>query len=217
MIPVQTQNLTKSYGNVHALSGVSLTVNSGEFLTVMGTSGSGKSTLLHLIAGLMNPTAGSVLINGEDIAGMSDSQRTKFRRKNIGIVFQQFNLIPTLSAEENILLPTLLEKGMSVSQDELGELLDLLEIKDRRNHRPDALSGGEQQRVAVGRALLIEPAIILADEPTGNLDSVNSEKICKLLRKLCDEQKRTIVMVTHDAAVADYGDRHITLKDGQMI
>jgi putative ABC transport system ATP-binding protein len=217
MYPIQTINLTKTYGSVHALTDVSLAVNTGEFLTVTGTSGSGKSTLLHLAAGLMNPTSGSVLVNGEDIAKMSDSKRTKFRRRNIGVIFQAFNLIPALTAEENILLPSQLEKGTRVSKPKIDELLNLLEIEGRRNHLPDALSGGEQQRVAVGRALLINPAIILADEPTGNLDSANSENICKLLRKLCDEQKRTLIVVTHDKNVASFGDRIINLKDGKIV
>jgi putative ABC transport system ATP-binding protein len=217
MNPVETHHLTKQYGAVSALSDVSFSVSEGEFLTVMGTSGSGKSTLLHLIAGLMKPTSGSVLVNGGDISTMSDSRRTRFRRKNIGVVFQAFNLIPTLSAEENILLPTQLEKGMNVPKERLNELLNLLEIGERRKHRPDALSGGEQQRVAIGRTLIMEPAIILADEPTGNLDSVNSATICKLLRKLCDEQKRTIILVTHDTTVAEYGDRKIELRDGKIV
>lgn len=215
MNPVETRHLTKVYGSVHALSDVSITVAEGEFLTVMGTSGSGKSTLLHLIAGLMPPTSGSVRVGGEDLAEMSDSRKTRFRRKNIGVIFQQFNLIPTLTAEENILLPAQLERAAPVSDSRLDELLDLLEIKNRRTHRPDALSGGEQQRVAIGRALLVDPAIILADEPTGNLDSTNSATICTLLRKLCTEQKRTLVVVTHDKDVADYGDRTIHLRDGR--
>ncbi|MDR0871170.1 MAG: ABC transporter ATP-binding protein [Planctomycetaceae bacterium] len=216
MYPIEPQNLKKYFGNVHAVDDISLTAGEGEFLTVTGASGSGKSTLLHLLGGLTTPTSGSVLINGTDIASMTDSVRTKFRRRNIGIVFQSFNLIPTLTAEENILLPAMLDK----SREQLpmpDELLDLLEIKERRHHRPDALSGGEQQRVAIGRALLMKPAIILADEPTGNLDSVNSDNICQLLRKLCDEQKRTLIVVTHDKAVAAFGDRTIQLKDGRIL
>ncbi len=217
--PLRVEHLTKRFKQgpttVEALKDVSLEITEGEFVAVMGASGSGKSTLLHLMAGLMPPTSGSVHIGGEDIAKMSDSRKTKFRRKNIGVVFQQFNLIPTLTAEENIRLPAQLERGMEVSDSRLDELLELLEIKDRRRHRPDALSGGEQQRVAIGRALLVDPAIILADEPTGNLDSTNGTTICTLLRKLCTEQKRTLVVVTHDKNVADYGDRTIHLKDGQ--
>lgn len=217
--PLCVENLTKRFRQgsttIEAVKDVSLSIERGQFVAVMGPSGSGKSTLLHVIAGLMPPTSGSVHVGGEDIAEMSDSRKTKFRRKNIGVIFQQFNLIPTLTAEENILLPAQLERGMRVSDSRLDELLDLLEIKERRTHRPDALSGGEQQRVAIGRALLVDPAIILADEPTGNLDSTNSTTICTLLRKLCTEQKRTLVVVTHDKNVADYGDRTIHLTDGR--
>ncbi|NLX99118.1 MAG: ABC transporter ATP-binding protein [Rhodopirellula sp.] len=217
--PLCVENLTKRFrqGNlsIDALKDVTLTIQRGEFVAVMGASGSGKSTLLHVMAGLMPPTSGSVHVGGENIAEMSDSRKTKFRRKNIGVIFQQFNLIPTLTAEENILLPAQLERGTPVSGSRLDELLDLLEIKNRRTHRPDALSGGEQQRVAIGRALLVNPAIILADEPTGNLDSTNSTTICTLLRKLCTEQNRTLVVVTHDKDVADYGDRTIHLRDGR--
>lgn len=212
---IETQNLTKTYGSVHALSDVSLCVNEGEFVTIRGASGSGKSTLLHLLAGLTQPTSGNIQINGEDLVKMNDYRKTKFRLKNIGIIFQAFNLIPTLTAEENICLPSLIE-GRKVVKAEAETLMKKLEIWERRKHRPDALSGGEQQRVAVGRALLMNPAVIFADEPTGNLDSENSTNLCRLFRELCSEQKRTLLIVTHEKSVADFGDRTITLKDGSV-
>jgi putative ABC transport system ATP-binding protein len=217
---VETNDLTKIYqagrNRIAAVNGISLHVAPGEFVTVMGASGSGKSTLLHLLAGLTEPTSGNVKINNVDLTGWSDTARTRFRLENIGVIFQAFNLIPTLTAEENILLPSLIEGGKALSSPQLDELLGLLELTERRRHRPDSLSGGEQQRVAIGRALSMNPALILADEPTGNLDSGNSEKLCKLLRTLCDQQRRTIVLVTHDKQVASYGDRCVFLKDGRV-
>ena len=220
-VPVEISSLTKIYqtgrNRVAALDNITLQAASGEFVTIMGASGSGKSTLLHLIAGLTNPTSGSVKINDTDVTKLGDAARTRFRLENIGVVFQAFNLIPTLTAEENILLPSLIEGRKRMSSVQVDEMLDLLELTARRRHRPDSLSGGEQQRVAIGRALSMNPALILADEPTGNLDSINSEKLCKLFRELCDKQQRTIMLVTHDRHVASYGDRCVLLKDGRIV
>ena len=203
---------------VHALDGVSLEVASGEFVAVMGASGSGKSTLLHLIGGLDFPSAGSVVIEDQDITAMGDRQRTLFRRRRLGVVFQTFNLLPTLTAVENVALPLMVDSAGSA--DFLGKAEALLKTVDmgrRLGHRPQALSGGEQQRVAIARALLNEPALLLADEPTGNLDSHHAEAIWALLRQLVDEQKRTVIAVTHEAVGARHADRIIVLKDGRIV
>ncbi len=203
---------------VAALAGVSLEVKPGQFLAIMGASGSGKSTLLHLMAGLTRPDSGRVLIGGTDITALGDRELTLFRRRQIGLVFQAFNLIPTLSAEENVGLPLMLEgRNGSAGAARVSELLASLGLADRRTHRPDALSGGEQQRVAIGRALVANPAVILADEPTGNLDSANSRSVCELLRELSITQGKTIVMVTHEPSVAAYAQEVAVLKDGQLV
>jgi putative ABC transport system ATP-binding protein len=222
MSPLRIENVTKQFRQgdrtVDALAGVSLEVRQGQFLAVMGASGSGKSTLLHLMAGLARADGGQVLINGEDIGAMSDKQLTLFRRRQIGLVFQAFNLIPTLSAEENILLPLMLDgRNGTTTQTKLDEVLENLKLAPRRHHRPDAMSGGEQQRVAIGRALITDPAVILADEPTGNLDSANSKAVCELLRDLSAIHGRTIVMVTHEPSVAAYAQEVAVLKDGKLI
>lgn len=221
-------NLKKIYRdgsrNIAAVNGIDLTVPRGEFLAVMGASGSGKTTLLHLIAGLTAPTEGTVSVDGVRLDELSDRAQTLFRRKKIGVVFQSFNLIPTLTAEENILLPLLTGGNGSIKKykDALDKLLEELDLTDRRTHYPDSLSGGEQQRVAIARALLPDFAgentgsLLLADEPTGNLDSINSESICKLLRDLCTERHHTMIVVTHEDAVAQWADRVITLKDGRI-
>jgi len=219
--PLRVENLTKRFrqGNVviEALREVELTVDPGEFVAVMGASGSGKSTLLHLMAGLATPDAGSVEVEGIDLFAMSDRALTRFRRRRIGLVFQAYNLIPTLSAEQNIMLPILMDSSNRQGTDRLDVLLERLQLADRRKHRPDQLSGGEQQRVAIARALVTDPAIVLADEPTGNLDSIAGQEICRLLRALSDEQGRTIVMVTHEASVAVWAARIVVLKDGGVI
>jgi len=197
---------------------VSLEVAQGQFLAIMGASGSGKSTLLHLMAGLTQADGGRIIINGTNLGELNDRSLTLFRRRHIGLVFQSFNLIPTLTAEENILLPLMLEgNNGQASQDKVAELLDTLGLASRRHHRPDAMSGGEQQRVAIGRALVADPAVILADEPTGNLDSANSRSVCELLRDLSQNYSKTIVMVTHEPTVAAYAQEVAVLRDGKLI
>jgi putative ABC transport system ATP-binding protein len=222
MTPLLVENVCKQYRQgqrvVTALAGVSLSVERGQFLAIMGASGSGKSTLLHLMAGLTRADSGRVVVNGTDLATLNDRQLTLFRRRNIGLVFQAFNLIPTLTAEENIRLPLMLDgrNGQAIAA-KVDELLCSLGLAQRRHHRPDALSGGEQQRVAIGRALVSEPAVILADEPTGNLDSSNSHGVCELLKTLSLEHGRTIVMVTHEPSVAAYASEVAVLKDGRLV
>ncbi|HZN64249.1 MAG TPA: ABC transporter ATP-binding protein [Tepidisphaeraceae bacterium] len=220
--PLVVENARKQFRQgdraVAALDGVSLTVQQGVFLAVMGASGSGKSTLLHLMAGLTNPDEGRVLVNGTDLSGMGDKALTLFRRRNIGLVFQAFNLIPTLTAEENLSLPLMLDgRNDAASQKKVDDLMESLGLARRRHHRPDAMSGGEQQRVAIGRALVTDPAVILADEPTGNLDSANSRSVCELLRDLSVIHNKTIVMVTHEPSVAAYTQEVAVLKDGKLV
>lgn len=222
MTPLVVDNVTKTFRQgdrvVTALSSISLQVEQGQFLAIMGASGSGKSTLLHLMAGLARPDSGSVRVNGTDLGALPDSALTRFRRRHIGLVFQSFNLIPNLSAQENIALPLMLDgKNGQASEQKVDQLLATLDITQRRTHRPDALSGGEQQRVAIGRALVTDPAVILADEPTGNLDSVNSKAVCELLRDLSANQNKTIVMVTHEPSVGAYASEVAVLRDGQLI
>jgi len=222
MAPLVVENVTKTFKqgqrSVVALAGVSLAVSEGCFLAIMGASGSGKSTLLHLIAGLTSPDSGRIVINGQDISQLPDRRLTAFRRRHIGLVFQSFNLIPTLSAWENVALPLMLDGKPSADFDgKVDELLAKLGLSDRRDHRPDVMSGGEQQRVAIGRALVSDPAVILADEPTGNLDSANSKAICELLRDLSTQGGRTIVMVTHEPSVAAYARDVAVMRDGRVI
>jgi len=221
MAPLVVENAVKSFRQgereVTALRGISLSVPAGGFLAVMGASGSGKSTLLHLMAGLTTADSGRVLVDGADLAALNDRDLTLFRRRRIGLVFQSFNLIPTLTAGENIALPLMLDgRNGQVTQTKVDQLLDKLGLSHRRDHRPDALSGGEQQRVAIGRALITDPALILADEPTGNLDSANSKSVCELLRDLSSKEGRTIVMVTHEPTVAAYAKQTIVMKDGNL-
>ncbi|MBA4028834.1 MAG: hypothetical protein C0475_06830 [Planctomyces sp.] len=202
---------------VGALRGVDLTIQGPGFFGIMGASGSGKSTLLHLLAALDRPTQGTVTIGGRDLSKLSDRELTQFRRRHIGIVFQQFNLIPTLTARENVELPGMLagdDPGALAARS--GELLEMLGLGGRAHHRPDALSGGEQQRVAVARALLYRPALVLADEPSGNLDSVNSRRLWALLGTVAQEQRVTIVMVTHEPAAAAHCRRVYVMQDGTI-
>ena len=222
MSPLVVENVAKNFrqGNetVAALAGVSLEIAAGQFLAVMGASGSGKSTLLHLMAGLASPDGGRVIVNGEDLTKLNDRALTLFRRRQIGLVFQAFNLIPTLTAEENIALPLMLEgKRPDEIKAKTDELMSRLGMLSRRGHRPDAMSGGEQQRCAIGRALVTEPSVILADEPTGNLDSSNSRAVCELLRDLSLIHNKTIVMVTHEPSVAAYATDVAVLKDGKLV
>ena len=204
--------------HVNALDGVNFQVEKGEFVGIMGPSGSGKSTLLHLLGGLDGPTEGNIILAGQALAKLSERKATLVRRHNVGFVFQFFNLLPTLSAEENILLPVIIDgKDQRKYKERLNGLLELVGLSDRRHHKPDQLSGGEQQRVAIARALVTEPAILLADEPTGNLDSKTGTSIMELLKRSCDELDQTVIVVTHDAKAAAYADRVIFLRDGVIV
>jgi putative ABC transport system ATP-binding protein len=221
-VVVAARGLTKVYDTsghrVPALAGVDLDVPAGAFYAIMGASGSGKSTLLYLIGGLTRPTGGEVIVEGQNLARLSDRERTVFRRRRLGIVFQEYNLLPTLTARENVALPWLLDgRAVGDCRARLDELLDAVHLRPRADHRPDALSGGEQQRVAIARALLNDPAIVLADEPTGNLDSKQSAEIWGLLRRFAATQGKTILMVTHEAHGAAYADRVLVLKDGRVV
>jgi putative ABC transport system ATP-binding protein len=218
---IETRGLKKAYGKdetrVDALRGVDLRVQHGEFLAIMGPSGSGKSTLLHLLGGVETPSAGHVLLEGTDMASLNDDQRTLISRTRIGFIFQSFNLLPAFTAEENVSLPLdLAGIASSEARRRAIEALKLVGIVHRRTHIPSALSGGEQQRVAIARALVIRPALLLADEPTGNLDSANGQQVTTLLRNLVDEEKQTIIMVTHDGGVAAQADRLVRLRDGEI-
>jgi len=222
MAIIQTEGLTKVYGAgetaVTALDHVTLGVEAGEFVAVMGPSGCGKSTLLHLIGGLDRPTAGTVWLEGQDISTLSDSALTELRRRRIGFVFQFFNLIPVLSASENAALPLLLDGvRLAEARARAAEWLQRVGLGDRLAHRPDQLSGGQQQRVAIARALVSEPVLILADEPTGNLDSRASDELVALLRQISREWERTVLMVTHDPHLAAHADRVVFLKDGRVV
>lgn len=216
---LKTEKLIKVYGSkdseVRALDSVDLTVEKGEFVAVTGPSGSGKSTLLHLLAGLDTPSSGKVFIGDTDIFSLKESDMSKFRRRNIGFIFQFFNLIPILSVKENIKLPVLMD-NKKPDESYVDELMKILNIKDREKHLPGQLSGGQQQRVAIARALVNKPSIIFADEPTGNLDSKNTEEVLELLKKTIKEYGQTLVMITHDIDIAKKADRIITILDGKV-
>ncbi|HEX8105495.1 MAG TPA: ABC transporter ATP-binding protein [Solirubrobacteraceae bacterium] len=217
---VSAVDLRRTYGEgdaaVHALAGVTIDFPAGGYTAVMGPSGSGKSTLMHLLAGLDRPTSGSVAIDGTELAGLDDAALTRLRRDKLGFVFQAFNLVPVLDAQENILLPLTLA-GREPDHAWLEHLVATVGLADRRTHRPSELSGGQQQRVAVARALVHKPAVVFADEPTGNLDSSSSAEVLALLRHAADDFGQTIVMVTHDAQAASYADRLVVLADGRVV
>ncbi len=217
---LRVENLTKVYGKgqtkVVALNNVSFSIEKGEFVAIVGASGSGKSTLLHLIGGVDRPTSGKVFIDDKDIYSLNDDKLAIFRRRQVGLIYQFYNLIPILNVEENITLPLDLD-NRTIPKKELNELISLLGLESRKNHLPSELSGGQQQRTSIGRALVTRPAIILADEPTGNLDSKNSDEIVDLLKKSNRDYKQTIIMITHNMEIASKADRIIKLEDGQVV
>lgn len=217
---LETRNLRKIYGSgdteVRALDGVNLSVDSGEFVAIVGTSGSGKSTLLHMLGGLDRPTSGSVIVDGKDIFSLKDEALTIFRRQKIGFVFQSYNLVPVLNARENIVLPIQLD-GRQVDEDFLDKIVNTLGLEKKLGSLPSQLSGGQQQRVAIARALAAAPAIILADEPTGNLDSRTSQDVLSLLKVTSQKFAQTIVMITHNEEIAQTADRIIRIEDGRIV
>lgn len=216
---LEVRSICKTYGSgeaaVHALKDVSFSVPKGEFVAVVGESGSGKSTLLNMVGALDTPTSGKVLIDGKDIFAMKDSNLTIFRRRNIGFIFQSFNLIPELTVEQNIIFPVLLDY-QKPNKKYLEELLTVLNLNERRRHLPSQLSGGQQQRVAIGRALITRPSLILADEPTGNLDTQNSSEVIALLKEAAKKYEQTIVMITHNRSIAQTADRVLQVSDGAL-
>lgn len=216
---LEVKSISKTYGSgeaaVHALKAAGFSVQKGEFVAVVGESGSGKSTLLNMIGALDTPTSGKVFIDGKDIFSMKDSSLTIFRRRNIGFIFQSFNLIPELTVEQNIIFPVLLDY-QKPDKKYLEELLSVLHLEERRRHLPSQLSGGQQQRVAIGRALFTRPSLILADEPTGNLDSQNSSEVIALLKEAAKKYEQTIVMITHNRSIAQTADRILQVSDGVL-
>ena len=216
---IKVKNLSKVYGSgeaeVTALKNIDLNIEQGEFVAIVGPSGSGKSTLLHLLGGVDKPSSGEVIIKGESIYKLKEKELAILRRRKLGFVFQFFNLIPVLTAEENIEMPVLLDNG-KIDKNYMNELLKLLGLEERRNHHPSELSGGQQQRVSIGRALANKPSIILADEPTGNLDSKNSKEVLELLKYCAKKYNQTLILITHDINIAKSADRVITIEDGKI-
>jgi putative ABC transport system ATP-binding protein len=217
---LKIENLTKVYGSgeneVRALDGVSFSVEKGEFLAIIGPSGSGKSTLLHILGGVDRPTSGKVWLDGQDVYAQDEEQLAIFRRRQVGLIYQFYNLIPVLNVVENMTLPVLLD-GRKVNEERLNELVETLGLSGRKNNLPNQLSGGQQQRVSIGRALMNAPAVVLADEPTGNLDSRNSQEIVELLRQSNVKYKQTLIVITHDESIALQADRIIAIEDGRIV
>ncbi len=217
---LRAENLTKIYGTgenqVTALNDVSFTVEKGEFLAIIGPSGSGKSTLLHVLGGVDTPTSGKVYMEGTDVYAQNESQLAIFRRRQVGLIYQFYNLIPVLNVTENMTLPVLMD-GRPVNEERLQELLGILSLKGREGHLPNQLSGGQQQRVSIGRALMNAPAVVLADEPTGNLDSKNSQEIVELLKYSNEKYKQTLIVITHDENIALQANRILALEDGKIV
>lgn len=217
---LRIENLTKTYGKgeneVRALDGVTFSVEKGSFIAIIGPSGSGKSTLLHILGGVDRPTSGKVYMDGNDIYSKSDEQLAIFRRREVGLIYQFYNLIPVLNVTENMTLPVLLD-GREVNRERMEELLDILDLRGREKHLPNQLSGGQQQRVSIGRALMNAPMVVLADEPTGNLDSKNSQEIVELLKYSNRKYNQTLIIITHDENIALQADRIIALEDGKIV
>lgn len=217
---LRIENLTKTYGEgstqVKALDDVSFSVEKGEFLAIIGPSGSGKSTLLHIIGGVDSPTSGKVYMNGQDVYAQDEEQLAVFRRRQVGLIYQFYNLIPVLNVVENMTLPVLMD-GRKVNEERLSELLETLQLGERKNNLPNQLSGGQQQRVSIGRALMNAPAVVLADEPTGNLDSRNSQEIVELLKMSNRKYGQTLIVITHDENIALQADRIIAIEDGRIV
>lgn len=216
---LKVENLTKVYGvgenEVHALNDVSFSINKGDFVAIIGPSGSGKSTLLHILGGVDRPTSGKVYMDNQDVYAQNEDQLAIFRRRQVGLIYQFFNLIPVLNVTENITLPVLMD-GQKVNQNRLNDLMETLKLTERKNHLPNQLSGGQQQRVSIGRALMNAPAVVLADEPTGNLDSKNSQEIVELLKMSNKKYGQTLVVITHDENIALQADRIIAIEDGRI-